>query len=361
MAERLGSYSVSDLYAYRLASAATFGLDTIRRTIVADLAYWSDFVGEELGLLAQPVTEQSKVYGTQSSGYFQKLDEFGRPFPQKNTPGATVSFPIERFGDGLQFSDLFLNTCTVGELLDKYDQKRKNHMMTVNREISRSLYLNANYTFVDKLMNGVSLAVKRLLNADSALIPDSPAGVTFDGATHQHYLGITGSSVANADIDYLVDHVTEHGNTRGVKLFIALSDSDAISGLTNFIHPLDIGLNTPFSRTQDFARATQFEDMENRFIGCWRNSACEVWVKPYAVALHVLCAATSMAEKVLGYRQFPVAALQGLRVIDQEVSHPLINAWFEHYFGFGVWSRNMAAIMDIGNQATYTNPTFAVS
>lgn len=359
----VGIKSVEDLRAYRFASAAEVGLDTINRVMEADLAAVNASMNDAVSLIAEPVTEQSRIYGTSYRHTMQEVDEHGVPDSKKAQPGQTVSFPLRRFAITLGWTNDAFARKSPAELAEDYIAARDGYRYEVIKQIKKAAYLKTNYTFVDELTNGVSLAVKRFLNADGVKIPNAPNGTSFVGASHQHYIGMTGTSVAAVDVDYLTKHVTEHGNFAGVMVAVSANDADEIAALTDsglgFKPALDSGLITPSPTTQTFGAVSAPSLGDNRLIGFWRNSSIQIWVKPWAVDGHWACFATGLSEKPLGYRQPRFAGLQGLRFNPMDERLTIKAQLIEAEFGFGAWNRTAAAFLDVDNQATYTDPTIS--
>lgn len=353
----VGIKSVEDLRAYRFASAAEMGLDTINAILERDLAAVNAAMLDAVSLIAEPVTEQQRIYGTSYRYAMQEVDEHGVPDSKKAQPGQTVSFPLRRFAITLGWTRDAMKRMTPAELAEDYIAARDGYRYEVIKQIKKACYDKDNYTFVDELTNGVSLPVKRFLNADSAKIPNAPDGTTFSGATHTHYNAITGSAVANVDVNTMVDHVTEHGNYAGVKVVVSAADAPTIAALSNFKTALDAGLITPSPTTQSFTAQAAAPLGDNRLIGCWRNGSVEVWIKPWAVTGRYACFATGASEKPLGYRQPNFAGLQGFRFNSLEERLTIIAQLVEAEFGFGAWNRTAAAFLDVVNQATWVDPT----
>ncbi len=355
----VGINSVEDLRAYRFASAAELGLDTINQVISADLAETNAKMLDAIRLLAEPVTEQCRIYGTSYSVPMTENDEFGEARSKKARPGSQVDFPLKRFTQTLSWTLDSMKRMTPAEMAEKYIAHRQGYNNEVVRQIKKSAYLKTNYTFTDQLTNGVSLNVKRFLNADGAQIPDAPDGTAFVGATHTHYNAMTGTAVANVDVNTLVDHVTEHGHTQGLMVAVSQTDAPTITALSNFRTALDAGLIAPFPTTQAFMNTSAPNLGNNRLVGCWRNSSVEIWIKPWAVTGRVACFATGSREKPLAYRQPAFAGLQGYRLNSQHEKLSIVAQLLEAEFGFGVWDRTAGAFLDIVNQATWSDPTIA--
>jgi len=346
-----GIYGVDDLLAVRNASAAEFGYDKIFDALKADLSFYNGLVQEQLGLFAADVTEQSRVYGGSVLHQMTEVDEFGVAPGQKAYVTGDVSFPLRLFSSSIGWTQKYLDIATPSELMSEYLAVRGGHSYELNRQIQKAIYNNANYTFVDKMTNGVSLTIRRFVNADSQAIPDFN-GVSFDGSTHTHYKARV-STLANSDIDSLISNVTEHGHTRGLMLVISLANKATITALTGFT-PLGNAVMV-YNATDTTKVALDNTDLNNQHIGYWGD--IPVWVKPYAVDKYVLCISTE-GEKPLGFRQRPQDSLKGLRLVSEIPGFPLISKSFEAEFGVAVNSRTSGAVLYIGG-TTWANPTIA--
>jgi len=346
------TFSLDDLRAVKYASAASFGLDTINSVLQADLAQYNAMVSESLAWLAEPVTEQQRVYGTSAQIDMFEIDEFGKPVGGKNIVGETVAFPIRNFASGWGFTDQSFKIATPAEIAERYLQVRRGHADRMVKEIQKAIFNDTNFTFVDPF-NKVSLGVKRLINADSSKIPQF-GGATFTGSTHTHYLAKAGSSLALTDITAAITHVREHGMSKGVRVLINASNKATVTALTGFV-----ALSSAFiayNATDSTIVKMDNSDLSNQMIGY--ISDCEVWVKPYVPANYILVAATEEAEKVLGYRQLPQAEMQGLQIAAPYSNFPLIAEHATATYGFGVWNRLGAACLYIGD-TSWANPTIS--
>jgi hypothetical protein len=356
----VGIKSVEDLRAYRFASAAELGLDTINQVMQRDLALVNAQMNDAIGLLASPLTEQTRIYGTSYKLAMQEVDEHGVPDSKKAQPGVTVGFPLRRFAITLGWTRAAMQRMTPAEMAEDYIAARQGYAAEVNKQIKKSAYLKTNYNFTDELTNGVTYGVKRFLNADNAKIPDYD-GTSFTASSHQHYSGITGSAVSAGEVDALVSNVTEHGNHAGVMIAVHSSDEATIKALSGFKTAQDLGLIIPTPTTQTFTREgiTDFLS-NNRFIGFWQNSSVAVWVKPWAVDNRWACFGTGSPEKPLGYRRPAFDGLQGLRFESNEERLAVIAQLIVAEFGFGVWNRTAGAFLDIATgSGTYTDPTIS--
>jgi len=337
-----GTYSVDDLLAVRYASAAEFGADKIFDALKADLSFYNGMVKEQLSLLAEPLTEQSRVYGGSTLHQMTQVDEFGVAPSQKAHVTSDVSFPLRLFSSSIGWTQKYLDIASPNELMSEYLAVRSGHSYEITRQIKKAIYNSSNYTFVDKLTNGVSLTVRRFVNADSQPIPDYN-GNSFTASSHTHYIAKAASSLANTDIDGLVTKVTEHGHTRGLMLVIALANKATVTALTGFT-PLGSAVMV-YNATDTTKTVLDNTDLNNQHIGYWGD--IPVWVKPYAVSNYVLCVSVD-GEKPLGFRERKQDSLKGLRLVSDVPGYPLVSKSFEAEFGIGVNCRTAGAVLYIG-------------
>jgi len=349
----VGTVSLEDLRANRLSSAAEYGLDTIQAALNRDLANTNTRIQDAISNLAAFTDDRQRVYGVGGQIIPTEVDEFGRARTKKDKADYTVGFPLRLYKSAVGWTTKFLEIATPAEIAEQYIRIRQGHVVKVGREIARALYINDNYSFTDNLVDDVVVPVKRLVNADSAAIPDSPGGATFDGATHDHYLARAGA-LANSDVDALVAHVTEHGHTRDVMIIINLADKSAIEALTGFVALGDGGIM--YNATDVTVVKQDFSDLENQLIGYWRNTSVQIWVKPWAIDDYWLCFAGGGEEKLLAYRQRVQESLRGLRLVATLPNYPLVSDNFESEYGMGVWNRTAGAILYTGG-TSWTDPT----
>lgn len=349
-----GTFSVDDLLAVRNASAAEFGLDNINKALQADLSFYNGLVSEQMGLFAENLTVQSKIYGASVLHQMEQVDEFGVAPSKKGYSTGDVSFPLRMYSSSIGWTQKFLEIATPEELASEYLSVRAGHSYEINKQIKKAIYNNTNYTFVDKLSNGVSLTVRRFLNADSQAIPDFQ-GTSFTASSHTHY--VASATLTGVAINSLISNVQEHGHTRGLKLIINIADKPdmvALTGTGSFV-PLSNAIMV-YNASDSTLTKLDNTDLANQMIGYWDGNV-EVWVKPYAVENYMLCI-TSEGEKALGFRQRPQASLQGLRLVSDLPGFPLISKSFEAEFGLAVNSRTSGAVLYFAN-ATWANPTIS--
>lgn len=347
-----GTHDISTLLATRYQSAADYGQDKIAAVLAADVAAHNAIMMEMVSDICEVTTDRQRRYGTSISGEMVEVDEYGRAQTQVAKPGATVGFPLRLNQFAIGWTEKWMQTHTPADMAIATQNAQKAHMRAVVRDIKRALYGATNYTFYDHLVDNVELAVKRLVNADSANIPDGPNGETFDGSTHTHYNA--NATLTAAALQANVEDVIEHGHGSMVRLAIARADETAVralSGFTAYPDPRIIyrATDTP-GQTVDISR------LDNRAIGIFNGA--EVWVKPWAIANYHFAWDAGATDKPLAFRQRESAALQGLRIAATLNTYPLVAQYMEVEYGIGVWTRTNGAIL-YSASGTWADPTIS--
>lgn len=352
MATNTGTYDISTLLAVRFQSAAQFGLDTIQRVLEADLQAHNAIVTQMVSDLCEVTTDRQRKYGSSVAGEMVEVDEYGRSVTQNPVSGDTVGFPLKLFQFALGWTSKYLEVATPADLAEGTIAAEQAHLRAIQRELKRAIYLSANYTYNDHLVDRVDLAVKRFVNADGAKIPNGPNGETFDGATHTHYDGNAGLTAAV--LSACISDVIEHGHGGAVKLAISKTNEAAVRALSGFTAYPDPRIvfrasDTP-GQTLDISR------LDNRAIGIFDGA--EVWVKSWAIAGYAFAWDAASPKKPLAFRQRAQGSLQGLRIAAELSTFPLIAKYMEAEYGIGVCTRTNGAVLDFVN-AAYTDPTIS--
>lgn len=348
-----GTHDISSLFAARIQSVAEFGIDNIARIFANDLAAHNRIVADMLGEFAEYTTDRQRIYGASVNGDMVEVDEYGRSSTQKPVAGSTVGFPLKMFQFALGWTEKWMQIHTPNDMALMLQAAKMAHLRKIQAEVKRALLLSSNYTFRDFLVDNVDLGVKRLVNADSAAIPDGPNGEQFDGSSHTHYIARV-STLAISDVTSLINTVVEHGNGGQVRIAINRSDEAtwrALTGSGGFIAYPDPRIvyrvtDTP-GTTLDITR------LDNRAIGV--IGAAELWVKPWIPANYALCW-DATGPKPLCMRQRAQTSLQGLRIAATNSNYPLTAQYMEDEYGLGVWNRTNGAVLYTGG-TSYTDPT----
>lgn len=345
-----GTLSTLDTLAASQQTIAAYGEDRAWEGISAALAAHNAIVRDMEGELFEVSTDRQRRFGGMSATTMQELDQFGAADAQKTTAGVTVGFPLRLYGYTVQWDRKFMQTATVAELTAQFQAAQQADLAGIQSQIKRALLTPTNATFLDRLVDNVSLSVKALVNADSAELPPDPYGATFDGSTHTHYLGT--SSFANTDLDSLINTVIEHYNDGEVRVYLNKAQEATVRAFTGFVAYVDARIISA-TTTAVGVQALDTSNLYNRAIGVYGGA--EIWVKPWVPASYVI--AVNTAHRPLVFR---VRAAQGgfgdLQIAAENEAYPLRARFLEREFGVGVWNRTAAAVLYTAN-ATYSAPT----
>ena len=355
MAQKTGTHGLLTLLSMTSSTVAQVGIDLVAATLAEDLARFNAIVkGDLIGSLADVTTDRLRAGGASNNdGQMYELDQYGRPPTQLQGVAPTVGFPLKLFGFGLGWTEKWMQLKTPADVAMQQQDAQMAYTKALRRDLKRAIYLSANYSVVDKLGgDGVTLNIKRLLNADSAAIPNGPNGEVYNAATHTHYTAE--AALTAAGLLAAVNNVVEHGVTGPVVVAIAAADEAAVRGLAGFIAAIDprLVLGGGFTASTPSAPLALY-DMNNVRIGNFGRS--EVWVKPWAIASYALVFDGGGSMKPLAMRQRSADTLQGLRLAATTSLFPLTAENYEAEFGFGVWARAKAAVHFFAG-GTYTDP-----
>lgn len=346
-----GTNDISTLLAARNQSVAEYGLTNIQPILAAELAAHNQIVTMLTTDLAEFTTDRQRKYGVSVQGDMYEVDEYGRAPTQVAKPGDTVAFPLKLFQYAIGWTQKWMDLHTPADMAIAVQAAERAHLRMITRELKKAFMLSSNYTFNDFLVDGVDLSVKRLVNADSASIPEGPNNEVFDGSTHTHYLARAGGSLAASDLTALINTVIEHGYGVAVKVAISTTDEATVRALTGFTAYPDPRIvyrnsDTP-GKTLDISR------LNNRAIGIFGGA--EIWVKSWMPANYAF-AWDSGSPPPLAFRQRTNASIQGLRIAATNNIYPLYAQYMEAEFGVGVWTRTNGAMLYFGG-SSYTDPT----
>jgi hypothetical protein len=343
MSGKTGTHDISTLLATRTTSAAKFGLDTIDAVITAELEAHN-------GDIAEVSTDRQRISGASSPGEMKTVDEYGRGPTQKPGDNAQVAFPLTLFQYAIGWTRTWEQEKTPADFAIATQNAEIAHRKKVVAQIKRALFGVANYSITDDLVDNIVLAVKRLVNADSAPIPEGPNGEIFTASSHTHYLA--NATLTAAAAQSAIDTVVEHGHGSQVRVYIAQANEAAFRALTGFVAYLDPRLTLGTQANQPGKRL-DITRMNNRAIGLF--GAAEVWVKPWMIANYMFAFDAGASGKPLVVRE-RVDGSMGLRKVAEIDAHPLHAQYMEAKFDVGVWTRTNGAILQFNN-GTYQVPT----
>lgn len=353
MAGRTGTHDISFLLAAtNPITNGNLSFDEIVSVLDADTAAYNTMMRDGLNDLGAFRTERIGVYGGSASGSMQKVGEYGRAPTQRAAAVAPLGFPLDKYQYNVGWTKEWEKRKSPADFARSLQGAQQGHHQRVVAEIKRALFLSGNYTFSDHLVDNVNLGVKRLVNADGAVIPNGPNGETFDGATHTHYLA--NATLTAAAVDAAIAHVIEHGHGGAIKIYIAQANETAFRALAGFTAYLDPRLILGSQANQPGTRL-DISRVNNRAIGIY--GAAEVWVKPWMIANYLVVFDAAGDQKTLGVREDRPGSLALERVAELD-DHPLRVDYYESFFGIGVQTRTNGAVLQFNN-GTYQDPTIS--
>lgn len=361
MALNTGTHTIADLAenAFSSTTVEEFGLDNLNDAIQNDLTIHNQRVDEMMREMAEISTERSSIYGTNAQGEMVKKDEFTRAPTQRIRVGDKVEFPLDGYEFAVGWTADFLRRATVQDMAKATINARQAHIRQIQFEVKSALFVPTNYTSTDRRVDSMALAVKRLVNADSAPVPNGPNGETYNSATHTHYDAIdwaaANTAARDAAVRALVTDVVEHGHGAELRIYINRAqeaDYRALDGFEPLPNP-----NMVFRQTDTAVGTLDVTRVDNRQIGFY--DGIPVWTKPWVPALYTLVFSSGDANKTLRFRVSKLPSERGLFLAGEIITHPLQARYMNAVFGVGVLTRTNGAILYMGG-GTYTAPTLTV-
>lgn len=350
-------YTLDDLYEQRYAPISTLDLSRVALTIEAYATDLSSRMNEMLNDFTEEQTLSRSIWGGAPQMAFDEVNEGGRGKPRADVAGQEVHFPLFKLSATQEASEEFWKRAKVQNVVDLMTSMDIGYSARVRDEIKAAIFNNTLHTKVtDWLIDKSSLnKIQPFLNADSAAIPPAPNGATFTAASHQHYLGVTGATVASVDVNYLLGHVREHGEGQ-VVLYVDPAMPATLSGLANGKW---VGLTpvvTVNNGATEVARVSfdPAADRSNMLVGYWDGHEVRTrsWVPTgYMVAMNI----SGRLGKPLHRRIDP--NFPGLHVAP-EITNGILRVKESYfYMGFGAFNRAAGAVLDTTTQGSYTVPT----
>jgi hypothetical protein len=353
---KTGTHDVSSLFAARLSAIPDFSqqnLARIQELVDAELSAHNRVMLDMVSDLCDVSTERVSTYGSIQGGSMQEVDEYGAAPTQKEVPGETLGFPLRMFQYNLGWTQTWLDIHKPLDMAVAIAGAEGAHRKRVAWDIKNALLQSANYTFLDHLVDNVSVGgtngVKRLLNADSTTIPVGPNGETFTGSSHTHYVGEASYTAAFLLAEIL--NVTEHGHSQDIRVYINRAQEAATRLFTGFVGYVDARI---INQTAGLVAQKSLDvraPVDNRAIGVFEGA--EIWVKSWMPANYVFVF-DAAGPKPLRFRQRSEGQLQGLRVLAENRAFPLIAKFMGAEYGISVWNRTNGSVLYIAN-ATYAD------
>jgi hypothetical protein len=361
--QTFGTLTSFDTLKSSTQTIAQFGEDRAWDGVASAMNAWNRQVDAVMSELVDKTTSRMRRYGGATYTKMQKLDEMGTPNAQKQKQGSPVGFPLEAWGQALQWNRLYFLTKKANEFAAQIQGLMTADMQNLLREIKLAMFMGISRNFVDYRVDHVSdmlpIPVKPFVNADGAAIPPGPNGELFDPTTHTHYLAT--AALTNSWLKALIETVIEHFNEGKAMLYINRADQSSVEALADF-KALSYS-STIRANNQEYGDGTLDPNaLYNRQIGYFNGA--EVWVKPWTIAGYFFTfmagAPQPLVMRIRGDMPDGGNAIEGagdFTLQYEDESHPLRAQSYEREFGMGVWTRTNGAVGYVGgNGSQYVQP-----
>jgi hypothetical protein len=350
-------YNLNDLYEQRYAPISTLDLSKVALTIEAYAADLSAKVDGMLNDFTEEQTLSRAIWGGAPKMVFDEVGEFGRGKPRADVGGQELHFPLRKLSATQEASEEFWKRAKIKDLLDLTVSMDIGYSTRIQDELKAAIFNNTLFTAQnDWLIDNSTLnKIQPFLNADGGSIPPAPNGATFTGASHQHYIGITGSALAVADMTYLTNHVTEHGPGK-IVLFVDPAMPATLAGLsgTKFVAKTPVVIADQSAAQVAREQFNPDDDRNNMSVGYWDGYevVTRSWVPTnYIAAMNV----SGRLGKPLHRRIDP--NFPGL-IVAPEVTNGILRVKESYfYMGFGAFNRAAGAVLAAANQGSYAVPS----
>lgn len=347
--DRTGTHTLADLTQVKNQTINDFGREAVAETILADLAAHNVRVGEMTAEFAEQTTEREEPQPVSDDSRARRVDEVGRVSTKRSDPPGKVGYPIDTLQHAVGWDADFLLIATPAQMALTTVAAERAMLLEHIAGIRSALMNPTNYTHYGYVDDRTETAVKALRNGDGQAPPRSPNLATFQGS-HNHYLANAGLTEQAATS--LVTTVAEHTINGRLVTLINTADAASWAGLSGFVPLVDARVRVAADQSVgvaglDTANATE------RDIGYYEGSIVRTrgWVPPgYAITYDA-----NATSKVLRRRVPRQPIRQGLRVYGGGFVFPLQADFFVEQFGYGVFNRDAAAVLDFGH-ANFTAP-----
>lgn len=347
---RTGVYSLADLTQVTQVTINEFGRDAILSSIQQDLAAHNARVAEITAEFATPTTEREEPQPVTGSSRAQRVDEVGRVTTKKDDNPPKVGYPIDTAQFATGWTADYLLVATPAQMALKTIDAERAMLVEHIAGIRRALLNPVNYTHWGYVDDKTNTQVVALYNGDGQVPPRSPNLATFTGS-HNHYLA--NATLTTQAADALVATVAEHTINARLVTVINPADVAAWKALPGFAPLMDARIRVALDQTVGAAGIDTANQTE-RDVGYYGGSVVRTrgWMPPG----YALCYDANANDRVLRMRQPRQAARQGLRIYTDNMAYPLQAQFFVEQFGYGVYNRAAAAVLDFGH-ASYTAPS----
>jgi len=303
---------------------------------------------------------------------FEEATEFGQP--KSIRPNVTIqqrAYDFKWYDVATRFTFQFLADSTAQQVDVAQAQVLEADNRLLFKKVMRRLFNNTNNSTI---INNVAYNAKPLYNADSEYIPDY-AGVTFNAATHTHYVTSGAAGIDSGDVETLVSLLEEHGYKRatGYQIVVMINPAQAPAvrswraNVTNanaavaqfdFVPPKGVNIILPSTVSlfgDQPAQTYAGFDVVGAY-GPYLIIMDSNIPAGYMFAFATQGSATS--TNLVGIREHANSSMRGLILKGGDRNqYPIVNSTYIRGFGTGIRTRGAGAVMQITASGSYTIPT----
>lgn len=371
MAEKFGIGVAADALVTKTAD----GIDymTIFEEIASLLEMWNTERSSVASLLTfRTVAPGEFVSQSNSAGSFEDASEFGIARASNPPPnGLVLSYTLKDKELRTAFTWKALRSMTSEQVRTAVRLVLDSDNRLVNGTVLQRLFDPSPWLSPERS------TVYGLWNGTDGLVPPPHMGYEFTSdATHYHR---SGAAVVDAqDLELMVSEITlkGYGTRPGSQLIILANptEGEAIQGWRAGVESRPGGPKAkwdfvPSSNAPAWISAENIHGAippaEHPGTGLKVQGAYgKAWLieSNYIPGGYVAVVATGgndSPDNVIGLREFPDSAWQGLRMIPGPL-HPIQDHYYQRAFGVGVRHRGAASVLQVGEGSTYVTPTIAV-
>ena len=351
-------YTPDDLMANRASSVVSLGYENILNSVTAYGNFIAKDTAEQLSMFVEDTPNSREFWGGVGHLKFTKAGAFGKTETQLEIKDQEVQFPIDKLVCSQGWNTEFWKRANALEarklMLDldnAYNQRVRDEIQrAIFRSTARPAWKSEIYGYLGTLDK-----IQPFVNADGNNIPDAPNGTTFAGATHNHYLAVTGASVAYTDVDYLLGHVMEHVPGK-IILFVDPAMPATLTALASTKFVYNQYTNVISKTTADIGKVATIDgevDRSNLFIGTWNGF--EVHTRSWVPTGYMAAISVNANDKPIHRRIDPM--FEGMQTDGLFSDGRMSNQMWFTYQGYAVFNRVAGACLDTTHQATYSDPS----
>ncbi|MGB3328209.1 MAG: hypothetical protein WBA46_04590 [Thermomicrobiales bacterium] len=295
-------------------------------------------------------TEYKRRYKQYAATRSQPLDQNGRAQPIKARGSYDIALPIQGSGSAWGVNYVTKQMMTVQDANDITRILLDGDTAWMVDHILAALFLGSEWTFPDDEHG--DLKVQPLANGDAITYTIKRGQWTPQVDNH---LLAQSASIADASNPFpgIYDELTEHPeNGTRVVTFIASDLRTSVENLANFKDKADP--NIQLGANADRLVGDLGVDVPGTLVGYVDQNWIVEW--PSIPSGYLTSTTVDVGEPALAQREYPLANLQGFKLVGQRDDHPFEESQYARWAGFGAWNRVGALVMQIG-AGTYSVPT----